>query len=236
MIDNRHRLNDPAHPDIRQLGFTISAAQQWCRRVVAPQKRSRSASSGVHQKGFTIVELMIAITVFSLVLIVILSGVLGFTRAYYKGINSSATQSAARTAMNAMAQAVQFGGATPSPGPGYFCVGTKEFAYKIGSELPAGSYALYQFTPGACIDPATISNFPAGINGQELLGPHMRLAAFNSAQQGTSPLWTISLTVVYGDDDLLTGSGPNTQCKQQTGFQFCSVVSLQTTVAQRITP
>jgi len=46
------------------------------------------------QSGFTLVELMIATMVFSVILLVITYGVVRFTNSYYKGLNSSTTNSA----------------------------------------------------------------------------------------------------------------------------------------------
>jgi prepilin-type N-terminal cleavage/methylation domain-containing protein len=62
------------------------------------------------QAGFTIVELMIATLVFAVVLILITVGVLTFTRSFFKGINQSRTQNAARTVIETISQGIQFSG------------------------------------------------------------------------------------------------------------------------------
>src|SRR4051812_3835737 len=91
-----------------------------------------------NRHGFTMVELMIAISVFSLVLVLITTGILRFTRQYYKGVISSKTQDAARAVVDDVTRAIQFNGGslydlttTGGPGPttGY-CLG-KEKRYRF---------------------------------------------------------------------------------------------------------
>ncbi len=54
--------------------------------------------------GFTIIELLIATTIFSVVLLLAASGLLYIGRLYYKGLTSSATQEAARNIMQELTQ------------------------------------------------------------------------------------------------------------------------------------
>jgi prepilin-type N-terminal cleavage/methylation domain-containing protein len=62
------------------------------------------------QDGFTVVELLIATVVFTMVLLVITSGVTHFTHAYYKGVHQSSTQTTSRNVINTIAQNIQYGG------------------------------------------------------------------------------------------------------------------------------
>jgi prepilin-type N-terminal cleavage/methylation domain-containing protein len=222
--------------------------------------------SAKNQAGFTIVELMIATMVFSVVIFIITAGVLAFTRSYYKGVNSSTTQNTARSIMNAVTQAIQFSGQTVyetnlSKGPlnGYFCAGDYIYMYSLGKQVPdtptRGNWGLYRATnpvPGSCTD---LSGPPADGSGTELLGPHMRVADFKVAQvPSEDQLYSLNLRIAYGDNDLLctpdvSGScTANTEltdaqlnndkvtCKSQTGSQFCAVSALTTTVLQRVKP
>ena len=108
-------------------------------------------------KGFTIVELMVATSVFSAILLISLAGLIQIGRMYQKGVTSSQTQETARGVMDEITQAIQFNGgnvkepyiispATDIPrGPeiavtaadvsknavGYFCIGTTRYTYSI---------------------------------------------------------------------------------------------------------
>lgn len=213
------------------------------------------------QSGFTIVELMIATLVFSVILLVITYGVLHFTSDYYKGINSSATQNSARNAMDSITQAIQFGPparTTPTvAGSGQFCAGNKILRYTLGIKYDgtppgSGNWGLFMQTNNAAG-----CNPVGATENTELLSKNMRVTDVSNTQ--ISPqLWHVSLKIAYGDADLLCktsitdGSkgdcsqgaasytatdviaGSDVQCKLQAGSQFCSVAVLQTTVQQRI--
>ena len=214
-------------------------------------KRFKSTSR--NQSGFTIVELMIATMVFSVILLVVTYGVLHFTNDYYKGINSSTTQNTARNVIDSVAQAIQFSGgpvqATTTPN-GYVCAGNQEFVYALGGQLPTAAYALSQITNTTC----DTSPSPTGT---ELLQPHMRLTQLKVAPvtgDTTGTQWTISAGVAYGDNDQLcaptsqlgscaAGAGtlsnaqliaPDVTCKSTAGSQFCNVAKLSTTVVRRL--
>lgn len=214
-----------------------------------------------YQSGFTIVELMIATVVSTLILVVITVGIVRFTSDYYKGVNASSTQTTTQNAIDAVAQAIQFNasGTVPTDGTqGIFCAGSQVFLYTMGKALggtpSVANWGLYQLNnPSAnCVIPADTSG------GTELLGPNMRLSVMNLAQVGSSDVWQLDIRVAYGDADLLcrtsiTGGsqgscsagatdygasdivqGSDVTCKIRTGSQFCSVVHLSTAIGQRV--
>lgn len=217
--------------------------------------------------GFTIVELMIAMLIFSVIMIVVTYGVIHFSTSYYKGLNSSTTQNVARNIIDSISQGIQFAdtdpvygtlnGATGTNPPGYICAGNQEFAYSKGNELPSspsGSFALLQYSnAGPCI------NNPDTTKGTELLQPNMRLTDITITHGANPTIWTISVKVAYGDNDLLcdtsiaspttagscargapaytTGTaiyGNTIACKSTAGSQFCATSSLSTTVQRRV--
>lgn len=196
-------------------------------------------------RGFTIVELLIATLVFSVILLTVTVGIIQITRVYYKGINEANTQDTARGVMDTISQAIQFSGSTVSPtvasAPGAstsFCVGNQQFSYKLGYQLVENSpgtnqttKALWQSTASGCT-----GNPAAAASGIELLSPKMRLANLTVTQVNGDPnIWKVSVRVVYGDDDLLNNpTGTNASCKGDKGQQFCSVSELTTTVVKRV--
>lgn len=68
------------------------------------------------QKGFTIIELLIATTVFSLVLVVIMAASIQMGRYFYKGISESRAQNTSRQLMDTISNAIEFSGITPRTG------------------------------------------------------------------------------------------------------------------------
>ncbi len=213
-------------------------------------KRSELGSA-----GFTVLELLIAATVFAIVLLVIASGVIRFTADYYRGITSSKTQTTARSIMSQLAQSIQFGkSVTPIPpgasGVAGLCVDNTLYSYMLGQQvtdsapnsgLHQGYHALVVSSPGDCSSGATpdlpaTSGLPTG--SRELLGQHMRLGALDVNTSGN--LYIIHVRIIYGDDDLLnpavTGSTDwaNETCSGSAGSQFCAVSDLTTTVGRRL--
>ena len=210
------------------------------------------------QAGFTIVELLIATAVFAMVMVLITVGVLSFTRSYYKGINQSNTQAAARTILEDVSQAIQFSGdvvtapivqsGSGTPKSSGICVGSRRYSYLPGWQVidsgadaakNQGAHSLVLDTPGNC----------AGMWAQDLIGnnltggsvemmpPHMRLAKFKVEHVGAATdVWQVTVRVVYGDNDLLDDpTGENARCKANiSGTEYCAQAELTTTVKKRI--
>jgi type II secretory pathway pseudopilin PulG len=194
---------------------------------------------------------MIATLVFSMVIILITVGVLTFTKSYYRGLNQSATQNAARTTIESISQTIQFSGDTvTSPitannGSQGFCIGNQRYSYYLGGQLwddgtPDAaqhqvSHALVMDKPGSCAGLQAQDVRAATVSGTELLQPRMRLSNLTIDTLGTG-LYRISVRVVYGDDDLLNNPGAvNASCKVSiSGSQFCAQSELSTIVEKRI--
>src|SRR5664279_3208528 len=143
----------------------------------------------LNQPGFTIIELTIATLVFSTILIVIVTGVLQFTKSYTKGLISSSTQNTARGVMDTLSQGIQFTGddllATPTMGGvGAICMSGQQYSYKLGKQLESNVVTADQDTTAFYQTPAVSGSCaPVFTGGTELLGKHMRLAAFTITNQ-----------------------------------------------------
>lgn len=209
-------------------------------------KRMQTKKLRGQQSGFTIIELLLATVVFSMVLLLITTGIIQFTNLYYKGVTVNSTQNTARSIMDTVSQAIQFSGGTITatndtliPGvTGYMCVGTTEFKYVLGKQLEDSpnaakdqvSNVMQQGSLSGACGTGTLSSI------KELMGPHMRLSDFSvQPVSGTDHMYTVKVTVTYGDDDLLNSpTGKTPSCKSGSGSQFCNVSSLSTTVEKRI--
>jgi len=225
-----------------------------------PHRRApvQAETGNARTQGFTIIELLVATLVFSLVLLLITAGVLQIARLYYKGITEANTQNTARSIMDTISQSIQFGGGavteTPassgdnSAGTDYaFCVGNVQYSYRPGWQVEDGTtsplhqswHGLVQATVSGCssaTSPQTLSN--QAITGRELINPHMRLADLSVTNIGTN-LYKIQIRVAYGDDDLLASTnGPTATdviCQNTlAGTQFCAVSELSTIVVKRV--
>lgn len=213
------------------------------------------------QQGFTILELMIATMVFSVVILLVTAGILQISRVYYKGLTESTTQSTARNIIDTLAQAIQFSGAEitetsgSDPGVDYsFCIGNKQYSYRLGSQVmdnPEASdqawHALVERTvSGSCsgIEPQALNT--ENVDGRDLVGQRMRLAKLAVEDLGADR-YRITVRIVYGDADLLRSpSNPNSSievaamqpdatCQSvRAGTQFCASSELSTVVVKRV--
>lgn len=177
--------------------------------------------------GFTIVELLIAIAIFSAILLIIvyafLFGVNEFTQAYV----SSKTQETARSIEQAITQSFDLtasGGYTVlnpiknnSSGitTNGFCLGQYRYSFVTGMELNISVNAnlahvfVQDIYPGC-----NISSSPQDLSGgvtlatgsKELIGQNMRVGYFNINSNTTSnneTYYNIAFNIAYGDDNTL---------------------------------
>jgi prepilin-type N-terminal cleavage/methylation domain-containing protein len=210
--------------------------------------------------GFTIIELLIATAVFSVVLLTISASIIQIGRLYFKGITSARTQETARVVMTDISQAIQFNtgevkGTAPVPNGlengsnKAICVTTKQYSYRLGRQHEGDTHALVvNNVPSGCGATAAVET------GTELLGDHMRLANLVVEQQvGNTNAYKVLVRVVYGDDDLLCSpslsncesddamtveqiaASRDLQCKNiRSGTQFCAASELSTIVERRL--
>jgi prepilin-type N-terminal cleavage/methylation domain-containing protein len=205
------------------------------------------------ESGFTIVELLIATAVFSVVLLLMTFGIIQVTNTFFKGDNDAATQRVATSVLNTLAQAVQFDGGTVSQGANTLCIGGQQFSYWTGYQLePTVVPGKYQRTT-AMIENTGGCTGAASTIGRELLTDDMRLsnvsitclssATICASTTTGGALYQVDVRVVYGDDDLLyspSGKVPaatsyDAACNGQAdGEQFCAVSDISTIVSERI--
>lgn len=219
------------------------------KRIKQPISSGKSRSNA----GFTILELMIAASIFSVILLIIAVGVISFTNSYFKGITTSKTQAAARTIMSAFTQSIQFGQSVTTPscdasGVCGMCIDNTTYTYKLGQEVTdsAPQAAQHQGFHGLVVDtagctlPATMPNSANLLSTQrELLGQQMRINTLSVTPIGN--LYLIHLRLLSGDDDLFTPTVDGTtdwskdeSCAGIAGNQFCAVADLTTTVEKRL--
>jgi prepilin-type N-terminal cleavage/methylation domain-containing protein len=206
----------------------------------------------IKTKGFTVVELMIATTVFSLILLICTTAIIQIGRVYYKGVTSAHTQEVARTIMDEISRSLQFtdGGITPTPAPApgttqVFCAGNKQYSYILGNQLtdvippPAGkakNALVSEDITGACgsVPRDLINGVTGGVNLREHLDLNMRLAVLEVRELTPgSNLWAVHVQVVTGDDDVLNPAKDGC-ANAQAGTQFCATSELKTVIKKRI--
>ncbi len=200
-----------------------------------------------NQQGFTIIELMIALSVMAVILVISTVVLINLGVLYTKGNNQANTQNLTRNIVNELASQLELGSADPivDTANKVICMGSQRYTYRTGYQLNssnANDHALWRdtmkstatCTPFNLSNPAADTSEVAG-SGTELLLPQMQLAAFNIVTPPTTPLGTYSIqvTIAYGDPTLLVYYNGKPNCTGTKGTEYCAVASLIQNVARR---
>lgn len=220
---------------------------QYLSSIFTPAKRARQA-------GFTVLELMVATTIFAIILLVLTAGVMSFSRDYFASITRGNTQTVARSIIDDITKTIQFGQTVPTivnqGKTTILCLDNVEYLFATGyqvsdaNDLPKhqSKYGLIKrLAPAGCpITPnmdITKNSFTLNTaTDHELLGKHMRISELLAPAVGSNT-YTVTVRVANGDDDLFSGTPAwaSIVCKDGSGSQFCAIADLTTTVQQRIT-
>lgn len=190
------------------------------------------------RSGFTIVELMIATTVFSVILLIMSAGLIYIGKVYYKSVAQSKTQEAARAIISDVSRAIQFDGRDVIIKNDVVCIGDTMFAFTKNKQVDNTQSGLLRANFSGSCDVASL-----GVNKTELVPTGMFLNEF-SVTPHTEELYTISVRIVSVPQDTSTISstdgttdlfdGANGVCKGGAGSEFCATSKLTTTVKKRL--
>ncbi|GAC1390687.1 MAG: hypothetical protein NVSMB46_00990 [Candidatus Saccharimonadales bacterium] len=211
-----------------------------------------------NSNGFTLIELMIATTLFSVILLLLTNGLIQVSRIYLKGSNLIKTQYSAQNLIESLSEQIQFSGGTiisshldpgGKPGLSVFCLDDKRYSYQTGRIMNGGTDPLtathvlvVDTYAGGCNNatPAQDINLgPLTASSLELMNDNYRLGNLfiQDLNPGTDTIYSISLSLIYGPTDLLDNAS-HTICSKSfgngSGGQFCSVTTLSTTVQKRV--
>lgn len=173
------------------------------------------------QKGFTIIELMIATAVLSTILVLATVVMVNIGSLYYKGINQARVQDDARSITDDIIKNIQLNdqppiGPVPVPGVSNsyaYCVGPVRYTYVLGAQIgnpaPATSTKFYQVlwrdtnpTPGSC--PTQID--PNDSSSPQINLTHANLASEDAANQGREMITSSSRLTQFS----MTTDSPST--------------------------
>jgi type II secretory pathway pseudopilin PulG len=230
------------------------------------KNRTKTSRKGAHSltAGFTIVELLIATTVFTMVLLVCAAAIVHIGRMFYKGVITNRTQDMSRAIANDVAQSIQFGEVESDssifhrPGTKVYsgiqveaqCVGGVRYSYStsLAQGTSAGQirhvlwkdrniYSDCEPINITLADPREERLVPL-INvlseGEELLGNNMRIVDFDILPNGR--LYAISIRIAYGDDpNLFVDPLTFDSCiGANAGGQFCAISAFNLNVVKRL--
>lgn len=205
--------------------------------------------------GFTIVELLIATTVLTVVLVGASFVLVQVGRLYYKGTITAKTQAAGRNIVDSISRPIQLRGSGVRKEPvgpvNVLCVGNQRFTYQTQAQVGTGGsrrpHAVWRDTIDNldfCDDdvPDILNTSITLTGGESMLSDGMRLFDLDVEEvtdaTGTGKgIYVVTVRIGYGDDVFTTDpvSGIEDGCLSQiAGGQFCAFAVYETTVNARI--
>lgn len=177
--------------------------------------------------GFTLVELLLATTFFTFVLLFITAGFIQVSRTYQSGIITKNAQNTARVIFEQLARDARSGTdiQPPTTTPGLTC-------YIIGSTIYG-----YQGTPAFRLYRGSTCN----ITQMQLVHEaNLKVYAFEIAgikalsTSGSASSARVDILLGIAESSLVSGNGLATQCQPSPlALRLCSVVSMSTAVTLR---
>lgn len=194
-----------------------------------------------HQTGFTIIELLIATLVFSVLLIVMMSAIIRTSDLFYKGVSMSKTQEDARNVVQSIASDIQFTGGAPIAKTGVstsvFCIGIHRYQYVLRAHVNGGSnYGIQRDDQGRSnCNPDTLCDTTTCVN---MLDNNMQLNDL-TIDCTKGPYCDVHIHVVFygGSSTGLFTPSPTDTNAQCTGSlsdsKICATVDYDSTVLEK---
>lgn len=189
------------------------------------------------QRGFTLVELMIAAAFLGFIVTFATVAFVQINQAYNRGITVKRTQESTRDIIQEIATTIQAADYSDTgtsvvvidtgTGPNYLCVGNVRYIWMEGVGQPFSLKKDFSF--GVCNDGSL------GGDEADLLNPNLAIQELEVKQLASSIAFQINLIVSVNESDVqfLTGSGAAAQCNVLNGDQYCDIASLTTVVTLR---
>lgn len=184
-----------------------------------------------NQQGFTVLELIIATVIFSVIMLLSSSAMIKLSQQFQKGFTQSQTQETARNMGEAIARNIQYSSmpprqlwpipADPNAMEQVWCIADRRYIFIRGKQLgpdpitqtPSVAVRQNQGCGGAAVSPA--GYVPVG-GDEELVGQDMRLADLRIEQGENDRVWSVRLRLVKGDNDLVCSPGTPGDCGAST--------------------
>lgn len=203
-----------------------------------------------NKKGFTVVELMISITVFTVAILLVTSAVIYIGKQYQKGVSQAQLQDAARTIHQNITDAIKFSGADAtnitikssslSSEFNYYCIGNAQ--YFVPKAVNNGitdknSYNLAPFNLYYKLNSASCKDYKL-IDLDKLLPDNAKVTLFSIID--VNGVWEIKTNFIIADEDLaeIPSSGSLDQgvvkCKTNVaGREFCAQTNITSYASKR---
>jgi prepilin-type N-terminal cleavage/methylation domain-containing protein len=189
------------------------------------------------QYGFTIIEMMIALLILSMIILATTVAIIGFGRQYQKGSFVSQANNASRNLHQAIGLAMKYGDnyRIINSNGDYkgFCSGTDKYFWKVsGRDIadPSGIFLYKNGNNNSCDQP---NNVEIG-NSSNQIPANAFVTEFRACNQNESPC-VIKTVIKIGTKDMFEDEDITKNCLSVfKGGDFCSSVEYSSTVQKII--
>jgi prepilin-type N-terminal cleavage/methylation domain-containing protein len=171
-------------------------------------------------RGFSLIELLVAMSVFSFMLVIVVVGFINVVHLHNQAIASNMAQDNARTAMDELVRAIRdsAGVVSTTPGPsGSVCLAS-----------PTGQQRAYYLTGGVLMraDNCATHTSPQSITSSSVLVSSFAVTVQSTGPKVVKPVVQVAVTVGT-NNGTTTGSGATLACGPTNANRtFCSTVTL----------
>lgn len=205
--------------------------------------------SKLESGGFTIIELMIAISVLSVIMLVSSSAIIFIARQYQNGVTRTTLQSASRQLHQKITDSIKFSDSeiisTSNSGYSAICIGSSRYFFKtpdstLDSPLKIDNMSnLFYNTRNTEYNNIECGNDLIESSSTRLLPNNSRVAQAKINCSDESPKsCSIKTSFISGDGDLFIVNPAVTadglRCKSGIGNQWCSIVNLSSIVNSKL--
>lgn len=184
----------------------------------------------IKQRGFTLVELLLAMAFFSFILLFVTTGFIIINRSYNKGITSKMVQDEARSTLEFLTREIR---TTPAGSitttTGCLSVGANSYYWteRVDDTNTASPFRLL-YQPGVnCSDMKSVDL------STDLLNDRVGVQYLDISPTGTGSSLSLTLILSTVSTDLIDGVNSAAKCFVESGSQYCDVVEVSTVVSPR---
>jgi len=183
-------------------------------------------------RGFTIIELLIAMAGFSFVLLLVTIVMINISSIYSKGIYQSRIDDASRYITDDIARQIKFNNVSSiRSNSGAYCIGNVKYVYALNTAPSSSAKALYKsyMSAGEACNSTQSS-------GDELIPVNSSLSSFSIVKDASNNSYTVKISLYYGNSSNLntTPTSYTSKCDPSKSYQYCAVTSLTTVVTTRV--
>lgn len=185
----------------------------------------------MRQKGFTLVELIVAMAFFSFMLLLVSVGYLQINKIYQSGVASRRTQQAARAVHDDIAREVRAASSINVVSTDRLCVEghqTIDYVRNTDNSLDKRSYHGSCASPPAVFTETTLIGKDGNLSGNVVIREFKAEGIVNDLDEIVSAIVTLQVTT--GAEDFFTGAPCD---PTKTGTQFCATTKLTNTISLR---